>query len=656
MNALLLLAYVALLAVAYARVRSVAWMAITVAASAGLVGAGINFAMDRGHDFSRVELQWLLLGVLALVAVLAWVPVLGFGISAPGTLLGRAGDLGLRRQLLSLWLPVLVLLVFFIVLTTWWTDELAFLRPVGYLMGHGVAEDNSKWLDFTAQWAAGGPITQAVAMGGPLALLMTFFGTIMAVISQVALGGFNEVAVAANTVVYGELLMVVLVLFAFAPLAEARFRGARLPAPLLWGGMLVLSTATLMAIQYGHLTLQFTFLIIGLWAATFLSSVRMRRARLLTSLAAAASMTVWLPLNVAAVVICLGWAGVLLSRGVRLGWRSLDPVGFGVLIVVAAGIFQPVWSSLVYTLAIPSAAGEFVGGAVRGVAAVARLGLADSPLFAATGGTEQVGPLLAVLAAASVVAAGVFLGPIAGPLRSSLVRRFLPIGLLAGIAVVIYALDAWVTGSAPHYGSLKFTFMVVIVALAVTLPVALALFDVSVVGRMTQVRWIALAGVVVVLMIDSILPRAIAQARPENWSPPIPFDNTSGSYWWPAEVNGKAEQTIASNPVACVYLPPGALAPTAVVPSKLSDAQRVYACTRQLAGLSGMDTSALAIVEWLRREWFTDTPAWGPVYDALASMDPAVLAKPVILLDEGSNVIGIESMGSLLQRFPKPVG
>jgi hypothetical protein len=54
---------------------------------------------------------------------------------------------------------------------------------------------------------------------------------------------------------------------------------------------------------YGHLTLQFTFLIATLWSATFLAGTRLPRARLLTSLAVAAGMTVWLPLNVLAIVL-----------------------------------------------------------------------------------------------------------------------------------------------------------------------------------------------------------------------------------------------------------------------------------------------------------------------------------------------------------------
>jgi hypothetical protein len=34
-------------------------------------------------------------------------------------------------------------------------------------------------------------------------------------------------------------------------------------------------------------------------------------------------------------------------------------------------------------------------------------------------------------------------------------------------------------------------------------------------------------------------------------------------------------------------------------------------------------------------------------------MPADVLAKPVILLDEGSNVIGLDSMAALLQRYPR---
>ncbi len=45
---------------------------------------------------------------------------------------------------------MLGLAAFLTVVTTWWTETPAFLTPVSFLMGHAVAEDNAKWLDFAA--------------------------------------------------------------------------------------------------------------------------------------------------------------------------------------------------------------------------------------------------------------------------------------------------------------------------------------------------------------------------------------------------------------------------------------------------------------------------------------------------------------------------
>jgi hypothetical protein len=105
-----------------------------------------------------------------------------------------------------------------------------------------------------------------------------------------------------------------------------------------------------------------------------------------------------------------------------------------------------------------------------------------------------------------------------------------------------------------------------------------------------------------------------------------------------------------------VYLPNGAKVPSALLASQTSSAQQVYACTRLLAGLAGQDTQAQPLVDWLRREWLTNTPAWSDMYDVLAAMPASVLDKPIILLDDYSNVIGLDSMRSLLQRFPKFAG
>ncbi len=661
MDAIFLAAYLALPSVTLWRSRSLVWTVIMTVASLSILGGVVSFAIDHVSLWSRAQLQWVLLVALLIPPVVA--------------IARRPVQLAPRwHQCTSLILPVILLATFFTVMTTSWTDAPAYLNPVGFLMGHSIAEDNAKWLDFASMLAAGGPVEQGVPLGGPLQLFLVFVATLMGVVSAVSLGGYNEVMVAANTVIYGQFLMVVISPLALAPLAEARLRrpvasctggSMRLPWPLIWLGTLVLVLTNLLLTAYGHLTLQFTILVCTLWVSTYLTWIRVPRARLLTSMVVAVGMTVWLPMNGIAGLLVLGWFGYLLAQAVRGGRAGLDWPGLAVVVLVAVCIWEPMRSSLSYVLATtPSAAEAMIGGMGGGVrAAVGVLatvpgmgnvlaGLTDSTLFAAGGGTEQTTPILAGLAAVGAIGAAVVVS------RRRIAReayaRFLPIAILAGFAVALNILDQWATGSAPHYGSLKFTFMVAMVMIACCMPLALTLLDPQV-SRMTLARWVAVGAVIALLTVDSLLVRSIAAARPTQWSPPIPFDNPR-SYWWPADVNGTPTQPISENPVACVYLPQGASAPSAILDSQLSDPQRVYSCSRLLAGLAAQDRGAQPIVDWLRREWLTNTRAWDDVRGYLGAMPAEVLDKPIILLDDGSNVIGLETMRGLLGRYPVTTG
>jgi hypothetical protein len=644
-----LIAYLALLVVSYVWVRSVSWLAIATAFSGTAFGLLVSFADEHGHHWTRVELQ--------VVLLLSLLVVTGFALRR-----GRLQLAPIRRQFLAIIIPFVILLVGFFVITTFWTDVPAFLRPVGFLISHVSAEDNAKWLDFTSQFATGEPIIQSVTMGGPLELYLTFVGTLMGVISQVFLHGYNEVAVAANAVVFGEFLLVVLAPFALAPLVEARLRSrdgsnrTRIPVPFIWLSILALASTVLLVTAYGHMTYQFTLIVCTLWAVTFLSQVKIKRARLITSLVVAGAMTVWFPLNMTALVVMAAWLVILVSRGIRQGRAGFDIPAFVAWLFFAICLWSPIKSSLVYLLtpAVSASGGSSGGGLVSAFAPIRQLvqtGLDGSGLFASNGGTEQTQPILALLAVVSVIGAVAFLSQQSVARETSVYRRFAPVGLLAFFALAIYALDFWSTGSGPHYGSMKFTFMASVVALTACAPFALMLLDRRAGGRMTPMRWIAIAAVIYLMVIDSFLPRAISAARPEQWSPPIPFDNPM-SYWSPAEVNGTGNQSIAGNPVGCVYLPQGAKAPSALLVSQLSDPQRVYSCTRILAGLSGQDAQAQPVVDWLRREWLSNQGAWEGVRGYLEAMPDEVKDKQMILLDDGSNVIGLSSIRYLLEKYP----
>ena len=672
---LFLVGYLALPIAALLIVRNLVWMAVYLAGVISAFGLFVAFAMDTGiiHDFDMWQLQIVLLVALACLVPLAiWQR--------------RTARAPWRRQLIAIGVPILIVVAAVTLITFVLQPTPAFFHPVAYFMGHPIAEDNAKWLDFTAQLASQAPVQQGVPLGGPLQLPLVFVATCMSVLSLVLVGGINQVAVAANTVIFTQYLLAGAVPLALAPLAVAKVRGRGLrtyiPWPVIWAAAAILTAVSILLTRYGHLTFQFTLAVCVLWTSTFLAGTSVRRAHLITSLVVAAAMTVWFPLNAIAIVIVVGWIVALVVRAIRgrdLPWhRRYDVVGLVLVVGVAIALWEPIRSAIAFSsvgvglmlpagrvatalglpldvpaIAIPAVSSpvDLIRGLFERIQAVT-----SSPLFTSNGGTEQTGPILAGVAVVSLVLAAMLLRDdpwFTQAPRASARIRFLPLGILIGYGIALELLDLWSTGSGPHYGAVKMMFLVSAVTLGVTLPFAIARIDLPRVG-MTLVRAAAVVGVLYLLVVDSVLPRAAAEFRSDQWNPPIQYNNPRG-HWWPAEVRAVPDQTIQSNPVACVYLPQGARVPSAIT-DQLPNAQLVYTCSRLLSGLSGTDAIAQPLVDWLRREWLTNTRAWSDVYDGLTAMPPAVQAKPVILLDEGGNVIGMDTVGNMLARFTKFAG
>ena len=87
--------------------------------------------------------------------------------------------------------------------------------------------------------------------------------------------------------------------------------------------------------------------------------------------------------------MCLGWLWVVV----------------GLWVVVAIGLWEPIRSSLTFVVDSAPTASGILGGA-RGIAASVAAGLGDSTLFAASGGTDTTGPILAILAVFAALGAG----------------------------------------------------------------------------------------------------------------------------------------------------------------------------------------------------------------------------------------------------------
>ena len=608
--------------------RSLAIGVGLVAAGFGVSGALLQFVGVRGVDFTLRSAQiWLLLTI--------------------GAMLGTA--LVLRTQRGSMprtmvqqrwpWIIAGGTVVLFLASRALAPLSPAPLSSVGYLINRVSAEDNAKWVDASARLVGEMPLDTWSNVGGPLVLLLTLAASIIAGASQLLYGGMNEVAVAAGSPILAQHLLIIASPFALTPLiaAAGRIRGrkAALPGYLFVLGAGILWLATTVLLSLGHVTLQYTLLVLTLWVAAFLRPSGL--VRTLASLAVATLAMVWFPLGPVSVAVIL----VGLIAGLRALTRNTGRgLGIGLLAsfaVVAALMFEFLRSSITYSLGISAQAPASSGGAAGGVSA---LSFPSLPLFSDPGGTEEVTFSLLALTVFSVLGAIYSYSTAGVRIRPTLVR-FAPIASLAAFASTVAILDFWAVGDGPGYGALKIAFACLIPVLAATIPIAV--LAVTPQGSAGILMRGGLVGVIlVVLALDTLMPRALMQLKPALW--PTAADNP---YWGPAEVRETGNQSLADNPIGCVYLPQGATEPSA-----LPAGQSAYSCTRLLSGVAGLGTEAAVVTEWLLTEWLQDRSLWDSYHGYISIIPEDVKARKVVLLDGDKDVVGIESISYLLDRYP----
>jgi hypothetical protein len=315
-------------------------------------------------------------------------------------------------------------------------------------------------------------------------------------------------------------------------------------------------------------------------------------------------------------------------------------------------VISVVWDALVssslYILGVGIVdAAAPAGGGAGAIRAAGLIPALDIPLLDAGGGTESVGPVLALLAGVGLVGAAWLVSQSWDVrLRTQLVA-FGPLLLLLAYAVGITVLDALMTGSAPNYGAQKMGYMVAVVVATVTLPVALLAIDSRRTG-MTLLRWAGVAAIALAMTADTLLPRGVSQLSSVFWAAPDPEDPP---FWSSAEVKPVAEQPISSLPVACTFLPPGAEFPTGQ-----PDAQKVYNCTRLLVGLGGLEGRVGGLMQWVSTDWLSNGSFWNEWYPSISGASDEAKARRVVILGTDGSVIGFETLGSLLERFPPARG
>ena len=609
--------------------RNATLVVVSIAIGFGLAGNLVQTTIALGVGWTVYGLQ--LLGLLVLLIIVLMVTWLSrHEVVSPGSR---------RRQFLVLGVPALTIGVGLIVLRLMAPDSAGSLTAVGYLINHPLAEDNAKWLNLTSQLAQGSEITFNGYAGGPLLLVMSVVASLISVLSVVMLGGVNEVAVATNTLIGTQFLLIAIIPFVFAVFAQGKFQGLAemkrfVPVAATWTAMLVLVLASAVVTSYGHLSLQFILLVLVLWAGVFLLETPFL-LRLSATLLIATSASVWLPLNVLGFVIIVVTVVVVIRRRRVIG---------GLLVIVTAALsWDAIFSSALYVFGIGATSGAVVdaGAGMEGVAATptGEIG-ASTHLFKAPGGTEIATSVLGILAVVAVLLVAWAYLRKQDTQSWKMVIPFLPIVIFGAYTLVITIGDAIITGGAPHYGGQKIMFAFVIMALVVTLPLALMLTESS------MFLGLAIGAVLVLLTVDSILPRALSALSPVLW----PTVNANApQYWAGAEVNGKADQPISNSPIACLTLPPAS-----TVPTSLPFGQDSYACTRLLIGLNALEGKAGTLPDWLQTDWMSNRTNWAEFYDSLVDSTKPLAARSIIVMGDEKQLLGLQPWGLVLSRN-KPV-
>jgi len=641
-NLLFGIGLIGLLSAAIIASRSMARFAILTLFTVTVSGAILQFLGDYSLEVTFGLTQW-------------WLLVTGVVLALLSVYYGRAtGHLALwskSSNTILIGSSALVAVAFF-TSRLLAPGDLAPLSAVGFFVEKVSAEDNAKWLNATSQLADGSVIDTWANVGGPMLLIMSFAGILIGAISFLLYGSVNEVAVSAGSVIFTQIFFVVVAPFALAPIIEKTYRkiagGAQLPKLYSLLSIAIICASNAVLLTYGHITLQFTIIALTLWISAFLAPISHFPARLFTTLAVVATAFVWFPLAGLSLVVL---AGVLIYfvRGLLRGSRESrkdSAVGFVLSLILGVLTVKFLISALRYSLGVDTVSaaapsGELVSGFVGAIStAVRSISPPTLPLFDDPGGTEQITTLLLVLTLASILGL-VWVRVGKNTFTRSRAIPFIPIVLAGGYALAIAFADFWAVGDGPNYGSLKVSFAVFLPILVCSLPFALMTFHRGS-AKVNGLGLGAVALIVTMLTLDSLFPRAVLELKPANW-PGV----TGSPYWYPAEVRDTGDQALASNPIGCVFLPRGAIAPTG-----LPQGQLIYSCTRLLAGVAGVETLTAPIVKWELDEWLQNRSMWSEVHPQFSALSPEIQKRALILLDGDRQVVGLESLGVLLNRYP----
>jgi hypothetical protein len=489
----------------------------------------------------------------------------------------------LRPKLVSLAAAALILGI--LVVTYLGSDQHidASLADLSVFLGRG--EDNSKWFAITSQLVSNQEVSIG-AVGGVLVMVLALSVALVRILGYFLAWSPDSVGTVTSSVLVAYLIPIVSAPLAVISTDNDLPRVAKRFVALGCGASTLVLVGTFSrAFSIGHLSLIWAILLLTYCGLSLQSGKATSLIGVWKLFLVGASLSVWLGLRpLIAVVILLGL--IFVFRGKHsLGKRLITIAPFGLLIVIVAETYQYTNNRTGYL----------------------------KTLFEAGGGTLQTSTLMTVSALVVVLMSGYSPND-----QSWRTNRSIPLVLIAyGLAVSVYGI--WSTGQV-NYGQTKAHLLISTVVLASQLPKVMGTLG----SRLLSLGFVRVAVVVMGLIhADGLLGSSVVFARVETWGVSIQKGRTD----WASNVIDRNGKPVKPEELALAC---------AVVASdrSLVVSDTTYVCTRTLVGLSGLETESSALIEWqLLRDWFQSI-------DKLRSMNDEIQNRYILILDEGSNVMG----------------
>lgn len=492
------------------------------------------------------------------------------------------------------------------------------LASTGWLLR---GEDNDKWIDLASNITSNHLVSVAGANSGFEAVAV-FLGVQFAnVVSQLVLGGDNQLATASFGVVLAHGIPLVL-----APLATTPFLLGRQPQEdvsffrkVKFSGYLVTNVVfvagLLIDVSFGHLTVECSAVVL-VFALGLALNARGKLNRYIFALVLiSTSGAIWLPLNYFSLVVA--FVGITLPFVLR---KTLTPRIFGLTILA-------VCVNAIVTLFIQFPDFMYLSGQSS------ESGIPVQRLVISEGGVPDSDWALILFAVVGVVSVLLSASKLAARARA---LSLAPLILFVAYSLAIVYYDSWATGAGAHYGTRKIIFLVCIVLVALCLPMAME--HVAEKFRSAHhVRVVLAIAVLLVFSMNGFIPRAVGVASPTMWPHAEPTAWRSQ-----VEVKNTGSQPLAELPIACVTFSG----------QEYSATDDAYFCTRLLVSLRGLEQKAGALVElMLIKNFAIGSPSVG----RLMTLDTKILDSMVLVIDGHGNVVDELSVRHLYDRLTTAV-